>query len=275
MAVLTAFALVPSAFAAHTSNFQPYSLVINNNSGGLLEVKNSKGLSGISRKMDIEEGQSATAMVKRRGSELRVVAGPENNKKGHVVRVYNKMQGAHRPSVTFTETGVVTNGFFTQEKNFRVTLVNHSGGIARIVDASDTTGKGLQISPRQSTVITVKPNSFITIEAGPEKSKMVYKVQFADQTGKNPTIQLTKRSFSSNGIRATDVVVQSQRQSTIVRPKLEAKVARKNLAMVKEHHTKKSGMKADRSNKTENLKRKTTEQLARKHYRSSMNRTNE
>jgi hypothetical protein len=234
-AVVTALTLVPSIAASHTANFQSYSLTINNNSGGVLDIKKARGLSisGISRSVDLLDGQSVKAMVKHRNSMIQVVAGPENQKTVRTVQIHNKMLGSHAPSITFNEKGASTSGFYTQEKPYSVTINNRSGGIAQILDTSEATGKGTMIAPMKSAYITVKPNANILIEMGPEKRKLTYKIHFADQSGRNPTITLMRRNFTSNGIHATDVQIQSRRASTInMRPRLASRVTRRNLDTV-------------------------------------------
>ena len=235
VAIITALTLVPSVAASHTANFQSYSLTINNNSGGILDIKKARGLaiSGIARNVDLLDGQSVKTMVKHRNSMIQVVAGPENEKTVRTVQIHNKIPGGHAPSITFNEKGVSTAGFFTQEKSYSVTINNRSGGIARILDATEATGKGTQIAPMKSTSITVKPNANILIEMGPEKRKLSYKIHFSDQSGRTPTITLTRRSFTSNGISAVDVQIQARRASTLnMHPRLASRVTRENLTTV-------------------------------------------
>lgn len=222
--LIAVFACYAAALSAREDCFNSYNIAVNNNSGGLLEVKKTKGLVGISRKTELQDGQSATAVVKRRGSELKVVAGPEDQKSSRSVDIHSRMIGAHQPEITFTQNGIETRGFYTKDNNYKVVINNQSGGIARILRTCQVSGTPQKVAPGKSVNISVKPDAYIIVEIGPEKKKVTYQINFADQTGKEPSITLGKRSFSTNGIMPKDLLIRSQRITAINRPNLEAVV---------------------------------------------------
>lgn len=214
-ALLALIACYSAAFGARGDCFNSYNVQVNNNSGGLMEVKKTKGLVGISRKTELQDGQSARALVQRRGSELRVVAGPEDDKSTRNVTLHSRMIGAHQPEITFTEHGIETRGFYTKDNNYRVLITNQSGGIAKIVDTCQVTGASQKLAQGSSMNITVKPDSYIVAEIGPEKKKVTYQINFADQTGKEPTITFGKRGFTTNGVIPKDLLIKTERISTV------------------------------------------------------------
>ena len=201
--------------ASHSDCFRKYMVTLSNQSGGAADIKSTKGIRGASRKTELDNNDSIRILIQKRGAELTVNAGPENNKSTRTVKFYSKNFRNHNPSVTLNQKGFVAEGFSQKEVNFSVTIVNQSGGIAHILDTCEATGKGTTIADGKSSKITVKPSGYIVISSGPEKQKSQTKVVFADQTNDQPSLTLTKRGFFNKGVQSKGLEVQTQRVSVV------------------------------------------------------------
>lgn len=200
-----------SIFADHRSCFDPYQVTLINRSGGIADVTKTKGIRGASKKTELENNSSIKILIQKRGAEITVKAGPEDNKSSREIDFYSKDFRHYQPTVVLNQKGFSAEGFSQKPINFSVKIDNQSGGNARIIDTCDTSGKGSSIADGKSTTIQVKPSSYIVVEAGPEKQKLQTKIVFAEQSGDQPLITLVKRGFMSRGIQSRNLKIQTQR----------------------------------------------------------------
>jgi hypothetical protein len=198
-------------FASHSDCFRKYNVTLTNHSGGIADFKSTNGVRGASRKTELDKHQSLRLLITRRGAEVTVKAGPEGQKTSRKIKFYSKNYQNHNPSVTLNQKGFTAEGFSQKEVTFSVNIENQSGGIARIVDSCDSTGKGTNIADGKSARITVKPSGYVVILAGAEKQKSQTKIVFADQSGDKPSVTLVKRGFFTRGIQSKDLEIQAQR----------------------------------------------------------------
>ncbi len=214
-----------SAVEARQNCFRPYQAMVSNFSGGLADVKKTKGICGITRKTDIENRQSVHIIVKMRGAKLKVEAGPEGNKSTREIEFYSKnYKSTELPQVVLNLKGFASKGFYAKEQTFNVELKNESGGNAKLVDGCAVSGIGSTISQDKSIKISVKPDSYVIIESGPEHQKVSYKIRFVDQIGDHPTIILGQRGFFTSGISGRHLLIQSHRigrKKIALRPKID------------------------------------------------------
>lgn len=207
----TSITIFHSTFSAHTDCFRPYRAEISNKSGGVANVKKTRGLSGVTRQDEIENNNSVTVMVKKRGAELKVSAGPEENKFTREIEFYSKEPNSFAANVVLNSKGVQTSGFYTKDHTYDVKVFNESGGVVKIIDGCSATGVGRSLSDGKTMTISVKPDSYIVVESGPENRKISYRINFADQTGENPTITFVKRGFMSSGVQQKNLEIQARR----------------------------------------------------------------
>lgn len=201
----------------HSHFFRPYRAEISNKSGGLALIQKTNGISGISRRTEIENNTAVTVMVKRLGAELKVLAGPEGNKSMREVAFFCKEPNVFTAQVVLNPKGLTTNGFFTENKPYDVKVINDSGGNLVVLDTAAVTGiDRKQILPDgKSSMLTVRPGSFIVVHSGPENRKMNYRINFAEQTGSNPTVIFTKREgLTRKGVQTKNVEITTDRVQT-------------------------------------------------------------
>ncbi len=213
--LIAALLCTTQLFASRSDCFRNYNVTLTNHSGGVADFKSTKGVRGASRKTELENHQSLRLLITQRGAEITVKAGPEGQKSTRKVKFYSKNYKNHNPAVTLNPKNFSAEGFSQKEVTFSVNIENQSGGIARIVDSCDSTGKGTSIADGKSTRITVKPSGYVVILSGPEKQKSKTKVIFADQSGDNPSVTLVKRGFFTRGIQSKDLEIQAQRAPII------------------------------------------------------------
>lgn len=209
--LITSILCSAQIFASHGDCFRKYSLTLANQSGGIADFKSTKGIRGACRKTELENNSAIKIWIQRRGAKISIKAGPEGSKTTRTVTFYSKHYKSHNPSVTLNQKSFTTEGFSQKLATFSVKIENQSGGIARILDACDASGKGISIGDDRSTKIVVKPSSNIIVEYGPEKQKNKTKIVFADQTGEQPTVTLAQRGFFSRGIQSRNLEIQAQR----------------------------------------------------------------
>ena len=202
-------------FADRSDCFEPYKVTFINKSGGIADVKKTKGIRGASKNSELENNSSVKILIQNRGSEITVKAGPEGNKSSREIKFYSKDFRSHLPTVVLNQKGFSAEGFSQKPINFCVKIENQSGGIARILDTCDASGKGSTISDGKSITINVKPSSYIVVQAGPENQKIQTKIVFAEQSGDQPSITLVKRGFMSRGIQSRNLKIQAQRVPAI------------------------------------------------------------
>ena len=201
-----------SIFAAHSRCFRPYRAEIINKSGGTADVKKVRGLSGLTRKDEIENNNTVTVMIKKRGAELDVTAGPEENKYSKEIEFYSKEPNTFSAAnVMLNPKGIATSGFNTTDKPYQVKVMNESGGLVQITDSCGVSDVSRKLSDGKSMNISVKPDGYIMVQSGPENRKINYRVHFADKTGDNPTITFVKRGFMSSGIQHKNLDIQTRR----------------------------------------------------------------
>ncbi len=191
--------------------FQKYNVTLINKSGGDADISKTNGICGASRKTEIPNNGSLRVVITKRGAELSVKAGPEDGKSRRSIKFFSKHHRSHSPSVTLNSKGFVAEGFSQKMITFPVKIENQSGGIAKIVETCDTTGRRTAIADGKSAKITVKPSSYIVVEYGPEKQKTRAKVIFAEQTGDQPSVTFVKRGFISRGVHGRDLHMQTHR----------------------------------------------------------------
>ncbi len=234
MALAIGLSLNPSLFASHDDCFQPYSVRMVNRSGGDADVHRAKGIRGVSRKSIIENNSAITLRVIKRGASINVEFGPENHKTSKDIDFYGKEYHNYNPSLTLSQKGVSAQGFSQKPVSLTVKIENQSGGIARIIDSCDVSGRGATIANGKSTTITAKQSGYIILEAGPEKQKVRSKIVFAEQTGDQPSITIVGRGFISNGIQSKNLIIQSKRlpiQHNIVsKPTKQSASMKKNVS---------------------------------------------
>ena len=204
-------------FASHSDCFDPYKVTLINKSGGIADVKRTKGIRGASKNSELENKSSIRILIQRRGSEITIQAGPEDNKSSREITFYSKDFRSYLPTVVLNQKGFSAEGFSQKPINFSVKIENQSGGTARILDTCDTSGKGSTIADGKSITINVKPSSYIIVQAGPEKQKIQTKIVFAEQSGDQPSITLVKRGFMSRGIQSRNLKLQAQRVPAILK----------------------------------------------------------
>ena len=204
-------------FASRSDCFDPYKVTFINKSGGIADVKRTKGIRGASKNTELENNSSIRILIQKRGSEITVKAGPEDNKSSREIKFYSKDFRHHQPTVVLNQKGFSAEGFSQKPINFSVKIENQSGGTARILDTCDASGKGSTIGDGKSTTINVKPSSYIVVQAGPEKQKIQTKIVFAEQSGDQPSITLVKRGFMSRGIQSRNLKIQAQRMPAILK----------------------------------------------------------
>ncbi len=211
--VVVALSLISSgsAFAARSECFRPYRVEISNKSGGLADVKRVKGLSGVSSTTEIPYQSSIIVMVKKRGAELKISAGPEDAKSTREIEFYSKEPNSYSANVILNQKGVATNGFSTKEMIYQIKVINESGGNVKITETCAVSGAGNTLGEGKSMTMSVKPDGYIVVQSGPEGKKVTYRITFADQTGDNPTLTFSKRSFMSSGIQQKNLDVQIKR----------------------------------------------------------------
>ncbi len=206
-----------SQLAARSDCFRPYKVEFSNKSGGLATVQKTNGISGISRKTEMENNSAVTVMVKRLGAEIKVIAGPEGNKSMREIEFFCKEPNVFTAQVVLNPKGVTTSGFYTENKSFEVRIINESGGNLKVFDIVAVTG----LDPKQiladgkSVLLTVQPGASIMVHSGPENRKVNYRINFAEQTGANPTVTFTKRGFTNRGIQHKNVEIKTQRVNVI------------------------------------------------------------
>jgi hypothetical protein len=212
-ALALSFIITGSQFAARSDFFRPYRTEISNKSGGLALVQKTNGISGLSRKTEMENNTSVTVMVKKLGAELKVMAGPEGNKTMREVEFFCKEPNVFTAQVILNPKGVTTNGFYTENKPYDVRVINESGGNLVVLDAGVVTGLDRkQVLPDgKASMLTVRPGSFIVVHSGPENKKMNYRINFAEQTGANPTVIFKNRGFANRGVEHKNVEIRTQR----------------------------------------------------------------
>ncbi len=204
-------------FASHSDCFDPYKVTFINKSGGAADVKKTKGVRGVSKNTELENNSSIKILIQKRGAEITVKAGTENNKSSREIKFYSKDFHSHQPTIVLNPKGFSTEGFSQKPINFSVKIENQSGGTARILDTCDASGKGSTIGDGKSTTVNVKPSAYIVVEAGPEKQKIQTKIVFAEQSGDQPLITLVKRGFMSRGIQSRNLKMQVQRVPAILK----------------------------------------------------------
>lgn len=206
-----ALLLASNAFGSHHDCFRAYRTTITNQSGGKAIVKKAKGISGISRKSEIPNHSAISILVKKRGAELEVSAGPEDNKSMREINFFSKEPNVFSANVYLNNKGVTSNGFYTKEQTYNVKLVNESGGMVKILDSCAASGTGKTLADGKSMTISVKPDGYIVVQSGPEDRKVNYRINFADQTDKNASITFIERGFMSNGIQHKGLDIRTQR----------------------------------------------------------------
>lgn len=211
-ALALALLITGNQFAARSECFRPYHAEISNKSGGIATIQKTHGISGISRNQVMENSTAMRVMIKKLGAEFKVMAGPEGNKTMREVAFYCK-----EPSTTLTAQvilnpkGLTTNGFYTENKPYDVIIMNDSGGILEVLDTVATGVIDHKIADGKSAKLTVRPGGYIIVLAGAENRKVKYRINFAEQTGINPTVTFTKRSFTNRGIQSKNVEIKTHR----------------------------------------------------------------
>jgi hypothetical protein len=213
MILLVVFFTAPNLVASHSACFRPYRAEVSNKSGGVAIVQKTSGLSGIARKTEFDPNSAITIMVKKRGAELAVLAGPEDNKSLREIEFYSKEPNMFTAQVTLNPKGVSTSGFYTKNIVYNVKFINESGAIVRINDTCGIKGPERVLADGKSVTLSVQPGAYIMVQSGPENRKVNYRINFADQTGDNPTITFVKRGFMSSGIQHKNLELQAQRIS--------------------------------------------------------------
>lgn len=202
-----------SQFAARSDCFRPYKAEISNKSGGLAVVQKTHGISGISRKAELENNSTIHVMIKKLGAELEVMAGPEDAKSMRHVKFFCKEPNTFTAQVMINPKGLTTSNFYTENKPYDVKVINESGGNLMVVETvAAGSMKQTTLVDGKAATLTVRPGAYIVVKAGPENRKVSYRIDFAEQTGANPTVVFTKRSFVTRGITHKDVEVKAYRE---------------------------------------------------------------
>lgn len=205
--------ITSSQFAARSDCFRPYQAEISNKSGGLAIVQKTHGIAGISRKVELENNSTIRVMIKRLGAELEVLAGLEDAKSLRHVKFFCKEPNTPTAQVILNPKGIATSNFYTENKPYDVKIINESGGNLMVVETvAAGSMKQTTLVDGKTATLTVRPGAYIVVKAGPENKKVSYRIDFAEQTGVNPTVLFTNRSFTSRGITHKDVEVKAYRE---------------------------------------------------------------